>query len=447
MRQRQIGARLRSSLLGCLLLCLCLVPTAWAQQTTGTVSVTVIDTSGGVVPGALLTLTDVATNDVRTANTGAAGNYTFVNLSFGQYKLAVSLQGFSTQTFDVLVQSARTTDVKATLKVGALEDVVHVSGVTPLVEGTTNAINTTVDIKQIEDLPLAGRNIAQFAQLAAGFNGTWNGLPSAAQGSTVDGIVGNTSRWRYQSNTAGSSTAITPRLENIAEMVISSDQLDLNQGFGTSTMQITYVTRRGTNAYRGRAYYGYRADWLNAMAWGATTKPKFHQNDIGGSVGGPVFKDKLFFFGSFSVLDIPGSRNTTRTFLSDAAEQGIFTYGNGAKADLWSIYAAYNAARGTTYPASLAQMNATTKERLAQVAGYRQTAGGLSAPELQPSDPNLRQWEWQVPNSQRTYYPTVRLDYNVSNNWRLNVSYNQTKPDSPYANAEHWPGDGRGAGS
>ena len=153
-----------------------------------------------MVPGATLTLTDVATNDARTAITGGAGTYAFVNLNFGNYKLTVSLQGFETQKLDVLVQSARTTDVKVTLKVGALEDVVQVSGVTPLVESTTNAINTTVDVKQIEDLPLGGRNIAQFAQLAAGYNGTWNGLPSAAQGNTVDGIIGNTNRWRYQTN-------------------------------------------------------------------------------------------------------------------------------------------------------------------------------------------------------------------------------------------------------
>ena len=86
--------------------------------------------------------------------------YTFVNLNFGQYKLTVSLQGFATQTYDVLVQSARTTDVKATLKVGGVTEVVEVSGeTTPLIESSTNAINTTIDMKQIEDLPLAGRNI------------------------------------------------------------------------------------------------------------------------------------------------------------------------------------------------------------------------------------------------------------------------------------------------
>src|SRR5665647_1474721 len=95
MKQRQMGQRMWGSLLGCLLLCLSLVPTAWAQQTMGTVNVTVLDTSGAVVPGALLTLTDLATNDARTATTQGAGNSTFVNLNFGQYRLTVSLEAVS----------------------------------------------------------------------------------------------------------------------------------------------------------------------------------------------------------------------------------------------------------------------------------------------------------------------------------------------------------------
>ena len=121
-------------------------------------------------------------------------------------------QGFATQNYQVLVQSARTTDVKATLKVGGLEDVVEVSGgAAPLVETSSNAINTTIDMKQIEDLPLAGRNVAQLSQLTAGYNGTWNGLPSFAQSNSVDGVVGNTNRWRYQTLNSAQNTAVTPR--------------------------------------------------------------------------------------------------------------------------------------------------------------------------------------------------------------------------------------------
>ena len=445
MKQRYVSARLWGSLFGCLVVCLSLTPTAWAQQTLGAVSVSVVDTSGAAVPGALLSLTDLATNDTRRAVSQEAGNYTFVNLNFGQHKLTVSLQGFGTQSYDVLVQSARTTDVKATLKVGGVQEVVEVSGGAPLVETSTNAINTTIDVKQIEDLPLAGRNIAQLSQLTAGYNGTWNGLPSFAQSNSVDGVIGNTNRWRYQTLNSAQNTAITPRLENIAEMVVSSDQIDMNQGFGSSSMTITYITRRGTNSFSGRLYEGFRAQFLDANNWGSSVKPKYHRNDFGASGGGPILRDKLFFFASMSALDIPGGARRTQTFFSDDAKQGVFTYANGAKANLFSIFAAHNAANGTAFPASVSQINPMSKARIAEVDGYRQNAGVLSSPEQQPTDPNLRQWEWQRPNSQRTYYPTFRVDSNLSQDWRLNLSYNQSKFNSPDANADHWPGDGRGA--
>src|SRR5262245_12046998 len=447
MKQRHVGARLWRSTLGCLALGLGLVSPASAQQTLGTVSVTVVDTSGAAVPGALLSLKDLATNDTRTAVSQSAGNYTFVNLNFGQYKLTVSLQGFTTQSYDVVVQSARTTDLKATLKVGGVAETVQVTGGAPLVETSTNAINTTIDLKQIEDLPLAGRNIAQLSQLTAGYNGTWNGLPSFAQSNSVDGTIGNTNRWRYQTFNSAQNTAITPRLENIAEMVVSSDQIDMNQGFGSSSMTITYITRRGTNSFNGRLYEGFRAQYLDANNWGSSVKPKYHRNDFGASLGGPIFKDKLFFFGSMAALDIPGGAVRTQTYLADDAKKGVFTYANGAKANLFSIFAAANAANGTSFPASAAQINAMTSARIAAVDGYRQTNGVLSAASQQPADPNLRQWEWNRPNSNRTYYPTFRVDSNLSQNWRLNVSYNQTKLNAPNANADHWPNDGRGAGN
>ena len=218
-------------------------------------------------------------------------------------------------------------------------------------------------------------------------------------------------------------------------MVVSSDQIDMNQGFGSSSMTITYVTRRGTNSFNGRLYEGFQAEYLDAKNWGSTVKPKYHRNDFGASAGGPLLKNKLFFFASMAALDIPGGARRTQTFFSDEAKQGIFTYANGAKANLFSIFAASNAASGTTFPASAAQINSMTAARIAEVDGYRQNAGVLSSPEQQPTDPNLRQWEWQRPNSQRTYYPTFRLDSNLSQNWRLNVLYNQTKFNSPYNNA------------
>ena len=281
--------------------------------------------------------------------------------------------------------------------------------------------------------------------MTAGYNGTWNGLPTFAQSNSIDGIVGNTNRWRYQTSDSAASIAVTPRIENIAEMVVSSDQMDMNQGFGSSSMSISYVTRRGTNRFSGRLYEGFRAQFFDATNWGSTVKPKYHRNDFGASLGGPIMKDKLFFFASMAALDVPGGTSRTQNFLSDAAKQGVFTYANGAQANLFSIFAAHNAANGTSFPASTSQINPMTAARIAAVDGYRQNDGGLAQASAQPTDRNLRTWEWQRENSNRTYYPTIRVDSNLSEKWRLNVAINQTKQDSPHSNPDFWPGDGRAA--
>src|SRR5215472_11268439 len=138
------------------------VPTVQAQHgSEGTVTVTVLDPSGSLVQGADLELRDVATNSVRKATTQEQGIHTFPNLSLGKYTLTVKKAGFQAQEFtEVIVEAAKTTDITATLRVGAVSETVQVTGgAAPLVETTTNAIGSTIDMKQIEDLPIQGRDL------------------------------------------------------------------------------------------------------------------------------------------------------------------------------------------------------------------------------------------------------------------------------------------------
>jgi hypothetical protein len=128
-------------------------------------------------------------------------------------------------------------------------------------------------------------------------------LPSFAQNNSVDGVIGNTNRWRYQTLNSAQNTA-SHRAENIAEMVVSPVRSTLNQGFGSSSMTITYITRRGTNSSSGRLYEGYRAEFLDANNWGSSVKPKYHRNDFGASPAAP-FQGQAFFFASMAALDVP----------------------------------------------------------------------------------------------------------------------------------------------
>lgn len=447
MKHQSRATILRGMLLG-LLICLALLP-AWAQQAQGTITVTVLDPTGSVIPSAQLKLVDLATNDVREAATQDAGNYKFVNLNFGSYKLTVSKTGFETQTYNVVVQAARNTDVQASLMVGSTQQVVEVEGgIAPLVETSSNATSTSIDTKQIEDLPLSGRDLTALARNTAGYTGTWNGLPTMAQGNNIDGVAGSAGRWKYQ-GAGGATPALSPRLENIAEMTVQTDQLDMNQGFGNANLQINFATRRGTNNFHGRVYEDFRNAALNANYWsnrrdpatGITQKPPLILNEFGGSVGGPVIKDKLFFFGSFSMSKRPGGYYATNLYVVPTAQNGIFRYGAGNTVNLFNVVQAYNTANGTTLPTSV---NSAISSEFQKINGS--LAKGSDRPDLTNS-PNLGGLQWLQSNPVTYYYPTFRVDYNVSQAVRLNLAYNQTKMNSPGANQGFIPGDGAAGGN
>jgi hypothetical protein len=435
--------------LGFLLLLAIGVPSVWAQQgSEGKVTVTVLDQTAGVVQGAQLELQDLATNDVRKAETQGAGTYSFINLPLGTYKLTVSKTGFKTQVYDaVVVQASKATGISATLTVGTFtETVVVTASETPLVETTSSAIGTVIDLKQIEDLPIEGRDLTQMSQIVPGYTGTfadgggtWSGLPSIAQGSNIDGVVGNTGRMKFMGN---AEPAVQPRLENIQEMTVQTDQLDLNQGFGNSNMQINFITRRGSNAFHGRVFEDFRNKALNANSWSndelGLPKAPYILNEFGGSLGGPIIKDKLFFFGTFSMSKQPGSSTTTVWALSSAAQNGSFAYtdtnGNPQTVNLLNIAANCPTIQGcgVTIPSTV---NSSVTTLLSTLNGAQKYA------TLSPlSDTNFQQLSWLTPNPTTMYYPTVRVDYNLNQKMRFNLAFNMTKQSSPTAYAPNLPG-------
>ena len=265
-----MGGSVRIILL--ILLVVCIVPLTFAQHgSEGTVTVSVVDPSGGLVQGAQLQLRDLTSGDIRTAVTGDRGTYTFVNLPLGKFSLTITKTGFEKEVFNSIVsQAAQTTDISASLKVGAATITMEVdASATPVIEETSNAIGTSVDLKQIEDLPIEGRDLTQLSYLVPGSSfvagaGTYDGLPAIAQGNNIDGVIGSSSRMKFGGNSA---PVVSPRLESIQEMTVQTEQLNLDQGYGQANMQLNFVTRRGSNAFHGRAYEDFRNTVLNANSW------------------------------------------------------------------------------------------------------------------------------------------------------------------------------------
>ncbi|MGH9543117.1 MAG: carboxypeptidase-like regulatory domain-containing protein [Terriglobales bacterium] len=441
-RRRHFAMRLAAPVLGCLAMLLALAPVLPAQTgTQGGITVLVTDPSGGVVSGATLTLTDLATGTVRSGVTQSAGTYSFVGLPAAEFSLTVIKQGFQKQVFgSVTVQTAKVTDLRAALKVGAVSSEVVVSGnAVPIVETTTNAIGTTIDLKQVNDLPLGGRNISQLAQLVPGATAnseanasTWDGLPTAAQGNNVNGVVSSSSRMKFDGN---SSPAVSARLEDMQEMTVQTDQLGLASGNGQSNMQVSYVTKRGSNAFHGSAYEDFRNSGLNANSWynnaAGLKRNTLILNDFGGTFGGPLLHDKFFFFGSFATSREPGSSTITRTFINPAAQAGNFTFkdnnGNVQTVNVLTDIAAPNGLPST--------VNST-------VAGYLQAindstkSGGVTP----TTDPNVSQIGWLNPSPRIDYFPALRLDYDAASNLRIDFNFLQSTDTRHNTSSAPFPG-------
>lgn len=436
------------SVLGVLALQLVFCADSPAQMgSSGTVNVIVLDSSGATVQGAKLVLQDLATNDIRSEVTQEAGASTFPTVPLGTYKLTVSKDGFQTEVLNsVVVQGGRVTDVKVQLKVGAATERVVVESATPLVETTSNAIATTIDMKQINDLPLRTRNIATLAFLTAGYSGTpvngggtWNGLPDIAQGNSIDGVISSTSRMKFGGNV---QPGLQARLEDLQEMTVQTSQVDLNQSLGTSAMQVSFVTKRGSNDYHGGVFEDFRNSALNANTWhndavGLKKNPLI-LNEFGGNFGGHIIKDKLFFFGSFAMSKQPGGYtagiNPLRLVLTPAAQQGIFTYTGGAqKGQTVNLF---------TQVAQPAGLPAAVNTQIASEQALINNATGGNGAVLSAvaNDPNLLNVNWALASPTTNYFPALRLDYNATRKVRIDFSWEETKFNQPNAVAPILPG-------
>ncbi len=425
-------------------------PCAIAQSTTtGSVTVTVTDPSGAPVPNAQLEVKDTSTNAMQKASTGTTGTYTFPNLTFGTYQLTVTAAGFQTEIYSsVQVVTSLNTDIHAALKLGATAETVTVNtSEVPLVELESSTLADSIDTKQVTSLPLQGRNMFALSFLIPGWSstapgssgGTWDNMPGGAIVSAdFDGTQAISNRFRSGGFTYGSSV-VSPRIEDVAEMTIQTAQLDLS-GNGTAAMKISIVTRRGSNAFHGRVFDDFQNNDLNANSWlnNARSLPRniIKLNDFGGSIGGPIWKNKLFFFGTFALSKQPGTvsatanGSTSANILSPSAQQGIFQY-KAANGSIQSVNLLQLgvAAGGTNV------INSSVASQLTAINGV--TGDGVLTPS---SDPNLSTLSWQYANLTTTYFPALRFDFNATDKLRLNLSYTQTKTVHPGANAPNFPG-------
>ncbi|WP_263384894.1 TonB-dependent receptor [Granulicella arctica] len=287
---------------------------AFGQLTTADIVGTVTDATGAVIPGAKVTVLNLDTHDQRNATANATGEYQFTLLPVGRYTVTVVVEGFKTSATSTLpVEAGDRARADIHMETGGSSETVTVEAQTPLLQADNAVVSSTVTAKAVQDLPLNGRNFVQLVQLVPGANeGPGNGLTSGGRpddrrntsGFSVNGQDDTLNNYVIDgiddNERVIGTIGVKPNVEGIQEITVQTNSYSAEAG-RTAGGVVNIVTRSGTNQFHGTAYEFFRNDIFDARNVFQTTgsKPELRQNQFGASVGGPVFKDRTFFFGDY----------------------------------------------------------------------------------------------------------------------------------------------------
>lgn len=321
---RSIRSRQRWATACATLLCLLwlAVPT-WAQFDTATVVGSVNDAAGAVVPRVNVMLKNIATGIVQNVQTDENGNFQFNNVKIGVYQITAEAAGFSkavAENIQVTVGARQRVDL--TMKAGAVSETVVVTGSAPLLETESSDRGQVINKEQIVNLPLNGRSYADLALLTPGVRRSWlaaqetgtrdasfnvNGLRSSLNNFVMDGVDNNS---YGTSNQGFSNQVVQASPDAVQEFKVQTNNFSAEFGRAGGAV-INASLRSGTNQFHGTAYEFLRNTSLNATGFFKPLrgiKPTLIQNQFGGTFGGPIIKDKTFFF-----MDYEGFRRIFRT--------------------------------------------------------------------------------------------------------------------------------------
>jgi hypothetical protein len=320
---------------------------AWAQSGTAAISGVVTDATGATVPGAAATITNASAGISRSTITGASGRYQFSGLPPGEYELTVSLTGFSSVSVSAIglrVDMQLRQDIE--LAIGEMSEVLTVEAESPLVNRIDASIGNTLDQKTISELPVEGRSVVELLSLQPGAvfipfvsgtsdgedprYGSVSGARSDQQNVTLDGVDVNDPQLQ-----SAYSSAVRVTQEALQEFRVSTSNYGANYG-RSSGAQVSMVTRSGTNEFHGSGYwYGRRTGtssneyFLKLSQLDAdqpNEAPKLDKDIFGGSFGGPIVEDRLFFFLNYEQLREQSERPVVRSVPSASFRDGVLMY-------------------------------------------------------------------------------------------------------------------------
>ena len=327
--------RIAARALPCLLAVLLLVTgSAFAQGTLGRLAGTVLDSTGAVIPGAMVRIVNIQTNQSQSVVSNENGAFLFPQLLVGTYKVTIELSGFKIASYaSVQINVNQEYSLTARLEVGGITETVEVMAGSPLVRTTTPEVSKTIEQRQVLQLPIVNRDMTQLIRMIPGVPGVSTRMNTGINGGrptwtqvTHDGI-------NIQDNFIRTNSLDflpnRPTSDNVAEFTITSSVQGVEAAGGASAVRM--VTPSGANKFSGSAWWQNRDNALAANSFfnnkSGVPKPKLSQDQFGGRVGGPILKDKVFFWVSYDGFrrEQAGAQNQTIAATPDLF-QGVWRY-------------------------------------------------------------------------------------------------------------------------
>lgn len=414
----------------------------WAQSTasiTGTVS----DATGAVIPGVEVSITNVGTGFVRTAVTNDAGLYRVSNLPPGKYSVKAALTGFKTAVTETELIVGDVKNVGLHMEVGEMATTITVTDAATPVEVSQSRVSSVVTEAQIKDLPLNGRNIYQLMQTAPGVVNSSATITEPGQGATVNGGRANFNGFWLDgvgNKSLSGGTNIQPGVDSVQEFRIETLNFSAEYGNSASSV-VTVVSKSGTNRFNGSAFWFHRNDNLDAAEFfdkfNTTTKkkekPEFKRNQFGATLGGPIRKNSTFFF-----LHYEGTRERTGesgVAAFESAAWGNFVQArrpNSVAAFLYKNYPGRSFTNVTeTVGDYMASRNYISGNTQANLDAFLASTFGAAPGALKTTDPMVGETSFFTPDSTDSNQFSIRIDQEFGANDKLFGRYYFDKNLSP----------------
>lgn len=425
--------------------CLLISSGVMAQKYTGTIRGVVSDPSGALVAGAQVTATNSGTNESRTVTTNSEGEYVVPELNPGKYEVRVKHEHFREfVSRDVELNVSSTAVVNASLAVGNASETIEVTASAVQVESTTGAVGNVVEGNEVRELPLNGRSFAQLTQLMPGvspannFDAKHKGLEAGVDFS-VNGnsITGNlTLVDGVNNNDVGSNRTILvyPSIDSIQEFKILRNSYGPEYGQAAGAV-VNIVTRGGTNQLHGGAYYFGRNDLLNATDYfnnlNHVPKDKLRRNDFGYNLGGPIVKDKLFFFWSQEWNRELRGKARTATVPTMAEQAGDFT----------NLRPGVDVNKNPCDPAPKDPVSGAVLTHVPTISPAGQLIVNLFPLPNVANPVNCQNWAQSLTAPIYWREESIRADYRLGSTWSLMGRYTQDHWSQPYPSTLGFWGD------